>query len=151
MGCTGSEQKYSWQDVIPPWQKGVSEKVGGLMEGQLGQVATPYEGPLYANIDPMVNMANTLITSMMGYGPYNPYGYGGYGQGYGSYEGGGYNTVAPYGPYQTMYEPAPWSQAPPWSPPNDPWNQPEPWPWPYQPDPYRPWSPPDEDKRERKR
>jgi len=91
MGCTGTEQEYSWENVIPPWQQELAEPTYGMAKAQLGQPATGYEGPIATGIDPLLTMGAGSLMGMQGQG-YQPPEYMSYGQqGYGTPGVAGWN------------------------------------------------------------
>jgi len=123
VGCEGTEQKYSWKDVIPPWQAGVAGSLGSMLQGQLGQPATRYTGPLTTGVDPLLTAGAGALMGMQGHG-YSPppyMGYGGGGGGASGVPGGGggnqgwqqslmdyYNSPEFWGAMEDQYSMLPW-------------------------------------------
>lgn len=65
MGCTGNE-KIPWEYLAPEWKKQLEENLAGQIGGQLGQRATPYQGPITAPIDPLAVSSMQTMWGLMG-------------------------------------------------------------------------------------
>lgn len=71
MCCTGQPTEY--QNITPQWMQDFQKQIiQNYIMPNLGQTATPYEGPLTYPVPQPAYNAMDLMNRMMGYGGYTP-------------------------------------------------------------------------------
>ena len=73
--CNTSGQPITYTAGTPEDVSGLRQQIISLLSGGIGRGATPYQGPIAPQANPLMLGAANMLNQMMGYGQYQQPGY----------------------------------------------------------------------------